>query len=109
MEVYELKFELCGLVGLDPAAAGPLTLRQLDLMARGRKRHDWHRTLEVLALLANCHRDPKAVRTPYTAAAFADALGFWWMDFAAAERRTAKPAGPEEVALLRKLFPAKDS
>jgi len=31
-------------------------------MAEGRLAHDWARTSTVLALLANCHRDPKKTR-----------------------------------------------
>lgn len=78
-------------------------------MARGRRRHDWHRTLELMALTANCHRDPKAVRRAFTAAGFAAELGFWWLEFAgSAERpREVRPCGPAEVALLESLFPPK--
>ena len=34
-------------------------------MAEARQREAWQRTAAVLALLANCHRDPKR-RRPYT-------------------------------------------
>jgi len=54
-----LVWELAGLVGLDP---GPLTLRELVAMAEARLAHDWARGSMLMALLANCHRDPKKNR-----------------------------------------------
>ena len=36
-----------------------MTLRQLLLMAEGRNEHLWLLASAVMALLANCHRDPK--------------------------------------------------
>ncbi len=39
-------------------------------MAEARRRHDWDQTAELLALLANAHRDPKRQRRPYTSAQF---------------------------------------
>jgi len=36
-----------------------LTLRQLLLMAEGRNENLWMLASAVMALLANCHRDPK--------------------------------------------------
>lgn len=38
-------------------------------MAEGRSRAAWGHTSAVLAMLANCHRDPKKTR-PYRAAQF---------------------------------------
>ena len=35
------------------------------MMAEGKRRHDWDQTSNLLALLANCHRDPKKTR-PFT-------------------------------------------
>ncbi|MBS3735534.1 MAG: hypothetical protein KGY99_11550, partial [Phycisphaerae bacterium] len=45
-----------GAAGIDPRE---LTLRELLDAADGRSRHDWQQTASVLAMLANCHRDPK--------------------------------------------------
>jgi hypothetical protein len=42
-----------------------LTLRELLLMAEGRQQERWQHTASLLALIANCHRDPKR-RRPYT-------------------------------------------
>jgi hypothetical protein len=39
-------------------------------MADARRRHDWDQTAELLALLANAHRDPKKRRRPYSSADF---------------------------------------
>jgi hypothetical protein len=38
---------------------GPLTLRELCWMAEGKQRNDWSHTSVILALVANCNRDPK--------------------------------------------------
>lgn len=35
------------------------------LMAEGRQKHDWGQTASVLALIANCHRDPKKRPRPF--------------------------------------------
>lgn len=40
----------------------PLTLRQLCLLAEGAQRERWARTGALMALLANCHRDPAKCR-----------------------------------------------
>jgi len=50
---------LAGIAGVDP---GPLTLRELVLMAEGRVRDEWRRTSVLLALIANTNRDPKKSR-----------------------------------------------
>lgn len=31
-------------------------------MTEGKSRHDWNQTADLLALTANCHRDPKKSR-----------------------------------------------
>jgi hypothetical protein len=40
-------------------APDPFTLRELVWMAQGRREHDWTIASSQMALLANCHRDPK--------------------------------------------------
>lgn len=37
------------------------------LMAEGRQKAEWGRTAATMALIANCHRDPKKKSTPFTA------------------------------------------
>lgn len=44
------------MIGIDP---GPHSLRELLWMARGRSQAQWHIASAQMALLANCHRDPK--------------------------------------------------
>jgi len=39
-------------------------------MAQARRAHDWQQTSAVLAMLANCHRDPKQRPEPFTPADF---------------------------------------
>jgi len=48
--------QIAGVVGVDP---GPLTLRELLWMHESRVRDQWNHTSSILALTANCHRDPK--------------------------------------------------
>ena len=48
---------LAGFLGIDPR---PFTFRQLFIMAEGRRAEEWVWWSEMLALTANCHRDPKA-------------------------------------------------
>lgn len=63
-------------------------------MAEGRLREEWRQTSHVLALLANCHRDPK--RTSAFAAADFD-------PFAALDRaKTPRPQVGVEV--LKAIF-----
>ncbi|HOF17722.1 MAG TPA: hypothetical protein PK082_02340, partial [Phycisphaerae bacterium] len=59
-------WQYAGVAGVDP---GPRTLRELVWMAEARDKADWSRTARLLALLANCHRDPKKTR-PFQAADF---------------------------------------
>ena len=42
-----------------------MTLRQLLAMAEGKARSEWSHTSAILALLANCHRDPKKHSRPF--------------------------------------------
>lgn len=56
-------YELAGIVGLEP---GPLTLRELVWMAGACRRDAWERTSWLLALIANCNRDPKKRNRPFT-------------------------------------------
>lgn len=35
-------------------------------MLTGRRKHDWQQTASVCAVLANCHRDPKRQRRPFS-------------------------------------------
>lgn len=39
-----------------------MTLRELLTMAEARMKDAWSRTSSLMALLANCHRDPKKTR-----------------------------------------------
>ena len=50
---------MAGIIGLDP---GPLTLRELLLMAESRSQENWAHTSAILALVANVNRDPKKSR-----------------------------------------------
>jgi len=43
----------------------PLTLRQLDWMADGRRLHDWQQTAQILCLMAEQHRDKKKRPRPF--------------------------------------------
>ena len=42
-----------------------MTLRELVWAAQGKQYAAWERTAEVMALIANCHRDKKERRRPY--------------------------------------------
>ena len=50
---------MAGVLGVDP---GPLTLRELVLMAESRQRDAWDHTSAVLCMLYNANRDPKKTR-----------------------------------------------
>ena len=39
-------------------------------MYEGRRLHDWAQTANLMALLANCNRDPAKKRTPFSLADF---------------------------------------
>jgi hypothetical protein len=47
---------LAGAIGIDPAN---LTLRELLWMSEGRGKDVWSRASNLMALIANCNRDPK--------------------------------------------------
>ena len=61
-ELWRYVWELAGILGVEP---GPLTLRELVWMYAARRRERWSHTANVMALMANCHRDPKRVRRPF--------------------------------------------
>ena len=71
-----------------------MTLRELLPMTEARSRAQWTHTSALLALLANCHRDPKR-RRPYVPA-----------DFLPQPAASASPAAlPQaDVSLLKTLF-----
>ena len=55
-DALESAWRLAGIAGVDP---GPLTLRELGLMADGRAKFEWGIASSLMALLANLNRDPK--------------------------------------------------
>jgi len=63
-------------------------------MSEGRSEETWNHTAALLAMLANCHRDPKRSRA------------FRPMDFHPHERRRrgGVPITTENLALLRRAF-----
>jgi hypothetical protein len=62
--VYADLWRIAGSLGItDPR---PLTLRQLLLMTEGRDRHLWNVVSQMMALVANCHRDSKRQRKPFS-------------------------------------------
>lgn len=65
--VWQLIWELAALAGMDP---GPMTLRELVWAAEGRQAERWDHTATLLALQANCHRDPKRRSRPFEPADF---------------------------------------
>jgi hypothetical protein len=84
-----LIYQAAGVAGVNP---GPLTLRELIAMAEGARRERWSRHAELLALIANCHRDPDKQRTPFTA------WDFWPFD-------DPRPEQPKHsVHILKDLF-----
>lgn len=60
-------WKLAGVVGVIP---GPLTLRELVLMAETHRSEAWQHTSSIIATLANIHRDPKKKPRPYSARDF---------------------------------------
>jgi hypothetical protein len=51
-----LIYQLAGAIGVDPAN---LTLKELLWMSEGRGKDVWARASNLMALIANCNRDPK--------------------------------------------------
>jgi hypothetical protein len=47
-----------------------MTLRRLTSMYRGKDKQQWWHTASLMALFANCHRDPKKRAQPFSAAEF---------------------------------------
>ena len=82
-------WELAGIVGRNP---GPLTLRELGWMAEARTDYEWAQTASILALTANCHRNPKKGR------AFTPA------DFHPAKRKRKDVRVPGKIADLKTIF-----
>jgi hypothetical protein len=54
--LWEVIYEWAAVAGLDP---GPLTLGELVHAAQFRMDFEWSQTAALMALTANCHRDPK--------------------------------------------------
>lgn len=48
----------------------PYTLRELVWMVEARSAAQWNHTAALLALVANCHRDPKKRPRPFTPRTF---------------------------------------
>ncbi len=61
-DIERLIVRLAGIVGVDP---GPLTLRQLVLMAEAKRQHDWNVASTIMALMAEMNRDRKRRRKPF--------------------------------------------
>lgn len=62
-EIWKAVFRLAGGCGVDWRG---LTMRQLWYMADGKERGAWSMTSAVMALIANCNRDPKAHPRPFS-------------------------------------------
>jgi hypothetical protein len=62
-------------------------------MAEARCRERWSHTSAVLALLANCHRDPRKKPTPYKPA-----------DFNPYQRRRERPVCRAPIEVLKQVF-----
>ena len=62
-------------------------------MAEARQREQWNHTASLLALLANCHRDPKKTR-PYKPAQF----------HPHGRPRKPAPAATADIGLLKTVF-----
>lgn len=63
-------------------------------MAHGRQNDQWNHTADLMALLANCHRDPKQTRQPFRRE-----------QFHPRPKKAAKPKPvPAGIDLLKQLF-----
>ena len=71
-------------------------------MYGGRRREQWSHTANVMALLANCHRDPKRLRRPF------DLVDFLPPDLRTSVRRASGiPLTRHNLRLLKPLFERK--
>lgn len=84
-------------MGIDP---GPLTLAELFAMHRGRCRQDAQQTASILAMLANCNRDPKKHR-PYRITDFLPP------EFARELKDSQGGTSPAELRRLKPFFQGK--
>ena len=72
-------------------------------MHHGRRRESWSHTANVMALVANCHRDPKRMRRPF------DTIDFLPSDLRAGMRRASGiRLTPGNLRLLKPLFTKSD-
>ena len=72
-------------------------------MYAARRRDQWCHTASVMALTANCHRDPKRVRRPFDLADFLPA------DLRAQVRRASGiRLTPQNLRMLKPLFDRKE-
>jgi hypothetical protein len=71
-------------------------------MYAARRRERWSHTANVMALVANCHRDPKRVRRPF------DLVDFLPADLRSTVRRaTGIRLTPTNLRMLKPLFEKK--
>ena len=71
-------------------------------MYAARRRERWSHTANVMALMANCHRDPKRVRRPF------DLVDFLPADLRSTVRRaTGIRLTPTNLRMLKPLFDKK--
>ena len=71
-------------------------------MYAARRRERWSHTANVMALMANCHRDPKRVRRPF------DMVDFLPADLRSTVRRaTGIRLTPTNLRMLKPLFDKK--
>lgn len=76
-----------------------MTLRQLVWMYQARRRDQWSHTANLMALIANCHRDPKRLRRPF------DMVDFLPTDLRSDVRRTSGiPLTRNNLRMLKPLF-----
>ena len=68
-------------------------------MGEGRRRDDWARTAEILAMLANVNRDKKHRHSPYTSAEFNPTL----------RRKVLKFPKEKDLSALKAMFLGKNS
>jgi len=61
-KAWKIIHELAGIIGVDPE---PRSWRELDWMAKAKRRHDWRQTSMIITTIANAHRDTKKRKRPY--------------------------------------------